>query len=214
MNRFLLGSVLLAALTLAGCDGLVMLHPLAEEDAWVADPGLAGRWVAEDESGDNAEYVVFTPKGDKHFEVEVKLQDNGPLSFEGALTKIDDSTFFCYMLSESMRDRLSKCVDTELWQMSMIPVYDAVLLQRDGDRMRAGFLDDGWLKKQRKAKKLGVAGSEIPAMGEDDFYLLTAGTKELRAFFARTAKNENAWDFTDYMKRVKKDDSETGSDGK
>jgi len=196
MYKIMCGIAVLLAVVLSGCDGVVMLHPLQEDDAWVVEPGLEGRW--EEAGKEDPDYVEFTLDKTAYV-VEAKFEDEGVLMFEGGVTKLGDKTFFCCVLDDSVMDRIDECLDTELWKAYMIPVFDVVMLELKGDTLRAGLIEEDWLKKQMKENTLGVEGTAMA-----DMLVLTAPSKDLRAFFTRLAGIEEAWEYTSPLHRVKK----------
>jgi hypothetical protein len=95
-----------------------------------------------------------------------------------------------YVFLDFFPDGKMECPQADLF----MPVHIPCRMWLDGDRLSFGPLNPSWLKERLKKRTLSIK-HEVLGGGKSnsETYLLTASTPELRKFYARCARNSDAF---------------------
>jgi len=181
--------LLLVVVTFLAGGCAASLHPVAPEKGHVFDPALLGTWKrVEPKDVDNPVITVVSPDNDSYeasFHDEGKTMAqvytiylfrlNGVLFYDGAFSRV------------ALRDETIKAGEVPAY-----PVHAFGRLWIDEDEVRANVLDEDWLEKALKEKKLQLsheAGSRESGID----ILLTGPSEEIRDFSQKSADEKDAF---------------------
>jgi len=164
------------------------LHPVAPEKDHVFDPNLLGTWKQiEPSDQDHPVITVVSPDNDSY---EASFHDkgkamaqvyaihlfrlNGLLFYDGAFSRV------------ALRDETIKADE-----LNAYPVHAFGRIWINKDEVRANFLDEDWLEKALKGKKLQLSYEDGAASGTD--ILLTGPSEEIRDFAQKYADDKDVF---------------------
>ena len=179
MSMTLLGMLILSV----GC--IRSLHPIYTEKDIVFEPGLIGQW-AED---DSKEIWAFSQKGTNEY--KLVYGDKGEQgAFSAHLLKIKGKLFLDFFPEDP------DLKENAFYRSHLLAVHTFVYVRQIAPTLQMSFPEPGWLKKL-------IADSPNAIMHEkiEDEIILTAGTKELQAFWLKHLETEGAFGDASNMKR-------------
>lgn len=183
--RKLVSITLLGMLVLsAGC--IRSLHPIYTDKDLVFEPSLIGQW-AED---NDREMWAFSKKGSTEYNL-VYTDDKGRQgAFSVHLLKIKGNLFLDFLPEEP------DLKENAFYQAHLLPVHTFAHVKQIEPTLQMRFPDPEWLKKLVKEKPGAIRHERI-----EKEIILTAGTKELQAFWLRHLETEGAFGDASNMKR-------------
>ena len=186
MKRRVLGIALLLAIMACGCDDLVVsLQPLATEGTLVADPGLAGKWICNDQIWE------FTPTDSKEYRLRV-VELLSSSTFKASLVDIRGHRFLDIVPDDITQGHPMGLV----FAMHLVPAHGLFRVQTDRSTLSLKELDRKEFQERAK-----VDPSLLPYETIDSRVVLTATTEQLQAYLGRHADANGLWeDGLDFVK--------------
>jgi len=180
--------LLLVVFTFLAGGCAASLHAVAPEKGHVFDPSLVGTWKQiEPSDGDNTVITVVSPDNDSY---EASFHDKGKMMaqvYTIHLFRLNGVLFYDGAFSRvALRDETIKADE-----LNAYPVHAFGRIWIDKDEVRANFLDEDWLEKALKEKKLQLSYEDGAASGSD--ILLTGPSEEVRDFAQKYADDKDAF---------------------
>lgn len=182
-------TALLLVVTFLAGGCAASLHPVAPEKDHVFDPALIGTWKqVEPSQEDNPMITVVSPDNDSY---EASFHDRGKAMAQVHtihLFRLNGALFYDGAFSHvALREETIDAGD-----LTVYPVHAFGRIWIDKDEVRANVLNEDWLEKALKEKKLQLsyeAGSE----GSGVSILLTGPSEEVRDFAQKYADDKDAF---------------------
>jgi hypothetical protein len=183
--RKIISMILLGFMIL--CSGCIRsLHPIYTEEDLVFESNLIGQWSEED----SKEVWTFSKKGVNGYTL-VYTDDKGRQGrFSAHLAKLNGKLFLDLFPEEP------ELKENDLYMFHLLPVHTFLYVKQIEPTLQMSYPDPDWLKKLIAENPKAVKHEEI-----DDEIILTAGTKELQAFWLKHLKTEGVFEDTSNMKR-------------
>jgi len=176
---------LLAALCgITGCFP-TSLNPLYADKDVVFEPTLVGVWQGEDsneawnfeKSGDNSYKLVYTDKEGK------------TASFETHLLKLGTTLFLDFFPDESSIQQTNR---SEIYQYHLVRTHSFARVSLTEPALQISFLSLEWLGKLLEKDPKAIQ-HHLYGTNKDDFFVLTAPTKELQNFVLKHMATKEAF---------------------
>src|SRR5262249_34183064 len=174
-----------AALSLTGCAP--SLHPFFTEEDVVFNESLLGVWI-----NDSDGICKFTKSADDHY--EFLFVDEEPLRFEARLIELGGATFL-----DLHPKPLGK--DIDLYPANLVPAHTLARVTIGKDSISIAIMDGDWLKQLSDRNQLTLAHERL----DDGMIVLTAPTRELRAFALKHADSKEAFGEAEVYHRLRSD---------
>jgi hypothetical protein len=182
---------LFALSTLSGCAPEESLFGLG--DAAPLDQRLVGKWLLLEDGkpssdGKKSHVLIHASADNTNYEMTVfNFADNGQTIVMSAnLVAIDSHLFLDFYPGAPKKGDCAKMIFPAMGAH----MFARTLIERD--KISWYFLDDDWVKKQNKERKL-----EIDSVKSPDGLLLTAESDDLRKFLSKHAEEKEA--FSEYF---------------
>jgi hypothetical protein len=175
--------VFVASLAMAGCFAPA-LHPFYTNENIVFDEKLLGGWIK-----DSGEKCLFTKSGKNHYEL-LYVHDS-TARFEARLIEFGGATFLD-LYPKPMNE------GNGLVLANFVPTHTLARVKISNDSISIALMDGDWLKKLSDQNQLDVAHERI----DDDLVVLTAPTRELRAFAQKHAFTKEAFSEAQVFRRI------------
>jgi hypothetical protein len=198
----------LAGLSLILLSCVVSLQPLFEDRYLVFEPGLAGTWKAADsadtwtfEKAKDNEYVLIQRQAEYESDKspskeQVKKAPGDAVRFRTRLGRLGGHLFFDFIPADEGNPE----VRNDWYNAHMIPAHTLARVWLEKDSLKIVFLDQEWISKALKSGQVKLAYVDT-----GKWLVITAPTKELRAFILKYAEDAKAFpsDSGDVLSRVK-----------
>jgi hypothetical protein len=191
---FALGLIAIILFLLAGC--IPSLSPIFEKQDLVTDPGLLGKWNVNGSADSEIETWIFEGAGDPSYRLTIShVKKSSPLVAH--LASLGEYRFLDLFPDSEPLDSLPV---GDYFRASLVPAHLFFKITRQGDTLVLHGLDLDWLKARLKSDPACLAHAWLGDQRDD--LVLTASTKELRAFLLQHVGNPDALKQHLSLKRV------------
>ncbi|MGH9789128.1 MAG: hypothetical protein ACRD4U_10545, partial [Candidatus Acidiferrales bacterium] len=140
------------ALIASGCEPVLSINPLVDENRAVSEPALAGTWRSPEPNEDDG-FLRFEPAGNGSFRITYDAGEGKSSLFDGRLVRLEEGLFLDAYPSAERRDELFA---REAF-FPVIPGHAFYRIEVNGDRLHLSWLDDDRLKEQLSQGKVTIA---------------------------------------------------------
>lgn len=162
-----------------GC--IPSLHPLYTEEDLVFEPGLIGQWTEDD----SKEIWVFSKVNSDEYKLVHTDKDGIHGTFSAHLLKIKGNMFLD--LFPEINGSSKK--ENSFYKFHFYPVHTFLYVKQIEPTLQMCFPNPEWIEKLIEENPKAIRHEVV----EDDVIILTAGTKELQAFWLKHFETKEAF---------------------
>ncbi|MBZ5515316.1 MAG: hypothetical protein LAN62_10870 [Acidobacteriia bacterium] len=172
--------LVLTTLFITACVPVMSLHPLFLPKDYIFDTKLLGDWRTREEKP----YCRFE-KADNGYWLYFLNKDGEPVNkYQAHLANLQGSLFLDILLEEVIPQDL---ID-RAFPLLLVPAHTFYQIKIEGDSLEYRFMDDDWVAKMSKQRKLKLASAQV-----DDLTVLTAPTEKFQKFVLKNLGTEEAF---------------------
>ncbi len=178
MKKYFILATLMIVLVI-GC--VPSIHPLYDEKTLYYTDALLGKWQGLD---DDEQYWTFEKYGEKSY--KLMMEQEGEITYlEAHLVKLEDEFYIDLQPIEDLPYK------NDFYNMHFLPVHTFARFKLDPTgSFTLEFINYNRLQDLLEKGKIRVKHEKV----DDDYYVLTASTKELQAFIIKYSSDAKAFE--------------------